>query len=33
LVEPTRVWRDFFKQPEEVVAEGYRFIRETWDAV
>jgi D-psicose/D-tagatose/L-ribulose 3-epimerase len=32
LVEPTRVWRDFFKHPEEVVTEGYRFIRKTWDA-
>jgi D-psicose/D-tagatose/L-ribulose 3-epimerase len=32
LVEPTRVWRDFFKRPEEVVTEGYRFIRDTWQA-
>ncbi len=32
LVEPTRVWRDFFKQPEDVVTEGYHFIRETWAA-
>jgi D-psicose/D-tagatose/L-ribulose 3-epimerase len=32
LVEPTRVWRDFFKQPDEVVAEGYQFIRDTWNA-
>jgi D-psicose/D-tagatose/L-ribulose 3-epimerase len=32
LVEPTRVWRDFFKSPDEVVADGYKFIRETWDA-
>jgi D-psicose/D-tagatose/L-ribulose 3-epimerase len=32
LVEPTRVWRDFFKDPNEVVTEGYRFIRETWNA-
>ncbi len=30
LIEPTRVWRDFFKQPEDVVTEGYQFIRETW---
>jgi D-psicose/D-tagatose/L-ribulose 3-epimerase len=30
LVEPTRVWRDFFKQPDDVVTEGYEFIRETW---
>ena len=32
LVEPTRVWRDFFKQPNEVVTEGYKFIRDTWNA-
>jgi D-psicose/D-tagatose/L-ribulose 3-epimerase len=32
LVEPTRVWRDFFKSPDDVVAEGYKFIRETWNA-
>jgi D-psicose/D-tagatose/L-ribulose 3-epimerase len=32
LVEPTRVWRDFFKSPDEVVTEGHRFIRETWNA-
>jgi D-psicose/D-tagatose/L-ribulose 3-epimerase len=32
LVEPTRVWRDFFKRPEEVVTEGYRFVQETWTA-
>jgi len=32
LVEPTRVWRDFFKQPDEVVTEGYKFIRDTWNA-
>jgi D-psicose/D-tagatose/L-ribulose 3-epimerase len=31
LVEPTRVWRDFFKDPDDVVTEGYRFIRKTWD--
>jgi D-psicose/D-tagatose/L-ribulose 3-epimerase len=30
LVETTRVWRDFFKRPEEVVTEGYEFVRETW---
>jgi D-psicose/D-tagatose/L-ribulose 3-epimerase len=30
LVEPTRVWRDFFKQPDDVVTEGYKFIRDTW---
>jgi D-psicose/D-tagatose/L-ribulose 3-epimerase len=33
LVEPTRVWRDFFKRPEEVVTEGYKFVRETWENV
>jgi D-psicose/D-tagatose/L-ribulose 3-epimerase len=33
LVEPTRVWRDFFKRPEEVVTEGYEFVRETWGNV
>jgi D-psicose/D-tagatose/L-ribulose 3-epimerase len=32
LVEPTRVWRDFFKSADEVVADGYKFVRETWDA-
>jgi len=32
LVEPTHVWRDFFKSPDDVVAEGYKFIRETWNA-
>ena len=32
LVEPTRVWRDFFKNPEEVLTEGYRFVRNTWNA-
>jgi D-psicose/D-tagatose/L-ribulose 3-epimerase len=32
LVEPTRVWRDFFKGPDEVVTEGYQFIRDTWNA-
>jgi D-psicose/D-tagatose/L-ribulose 3-epimerase len=32
LIEPTRVWRDFFKRPEEVVTEGYKFVRNTWHA-
>jgi len=32
LVEPTRVWRDFFKHPDEVVTEGYQFIKDTWKA-
>jgi hypothetical protein len=31
LVEPTRVWRDFFERPEDVVTEGYQFIRDTWE--
>jgi D-psicose/D-tagatose/L-ribulose 3-epimerase len=30
LVEPTRVWRDFFQSPDEVVTEGYRLIKEGW---
>src|ERR1700736_6018447 len=30
LTEPTRVWRDFFERPEDVVTEGYQFIRQTW---
>jgi D-psicose/D-tagatose/L-ribulose 3-epimerase len=33
LVEPTRVWRDFFQRPEDVVTEGYQFIRNTWGNV
>jgi D-psicose/D-tagatose/L-ribulose 3-epimerase len=32
LVEPTRVWRDFFKDPSEVVTEGHKFVRDTWNA-
>lgn len=32
LIEPTRVWRDFFKHPDQVVTEGYRYVRKTWDA-
>ncbi|MBV9274933.1 MAG: sugar phosphate isomerase/epimerase [Verrucomicrobia bacterium] len=32
LVEPTRVWRDFFKRPEEVLTEGYQFVRDIWNA-
>ena len=32
LVEPTRVWRDFFKRPAEVLTEGYQFVRDTWNA-
>lgn len=33
LAAATRVWRDFFPDPEQVYVEGYRFIRETWDAI
>jgi D-psicose/D-tagatose/L-ribulose 3-epimerase len=32
LAAATRVWRDFFASPEEVYTEGYRYIRECWDA-
>jgi D-psicose/D-tagatose/L-ribulose 3-epimerase len=32
LAAATRVWRDFFASPEEVYTEGYRHIRECWDA-
>ena len=32
LAAATRVWRDFFANPEEVYTEGYRYIRECWDA-
>ena len=28
LAAATRVWRDFFPNPEEVYTEGYRYIRE-----
>jgi D-psicose/D-tagatose/L-ribulose 3-epimerase len=31
LAAATRVWRDFFADPEEVYTEGYRLIRECWD--
>ncbi len=31
LAAATRVWRDFFANPEEVYTEGYAFIRDTWD--
>ena len=33
LAAATRVWRDFFASPEEVYVEGYRYIRQCWDAV
>ena len=32
LAAATRVWRDFFANPEEVYTEGYRYIRQCWDA-
>lgn len=32
LAAATRVWRDFFPDPEQVYTEGYRLIRETWSA-
>ncbi|MBV8585747.1 MAG: sugar phosphate isomerase/epimerase, partial [Verrucomicrobia bacterium] len=32
LVEPTRVWRDFFKHSDEVLTEGQKFVRDTWTA-
>jgi D-psicose/D-tagatose/L-ribulose 3-epimerase len=32
LAAATRVWRDFFADPEEVYTEGYQLIRECWDA-
>ncbi len=32
LAAATRVWRDFFPNPEQVYTEGYRLIRETLGA-
>lgn len=32
LIAATRVWRDFFPNPEQVYTEGYTVIREAWDA-
>jgi D-psicose/D-tagatose/L-ribulose 3-epimerase len=32
LAAATRVWRDFFANPEEVYTEGYSYIRQCWDA-
>jgi D-psicose/D-tagatose/L-ribulose 3-epimerase len=32
LAAATRVWRDFFANPEEVYTEGYQYIRTCWDA-
>jgi D-psicose/D-tagatose/L-ribulose 3-epimerase len=31
LAAATRVWRDFFANPEEVYTEGYAYIRKCWD--
>jgi D-psicose/D-tagatose/L-ribulose 3-epimerase len=31
LAAATRVWRDFFPNPEEVYTEGYRYIRDCWE--
>ncbi len=31
LAAATRVWRDFFADPEEVYAEGFALIRSCWD--
>ena len=31
LAAATRVWRDFFASPEEVITEGYAYIRQCWD--
>jgi D-psicose/D-tagatose/L-ribulose 3-epimerase len=30
LAAATRVWRNFFPNPEEVYTEGYRYIKECW---
>lgn len=32
LAAATRVWRDFFPDPEQVYSEGYRLIDDTWRA-
>ena len=32
LAAATRVWRDFFPNPEEVYRDGYDLIRRGWDA-
>lgn len=31
LAAATRVWRDFFANPEEVYVEGHRYIRDCWE--
>ena len=30
LVEPTRVWRDFFPSTNEVYSDGFKLIRDGW---
>jgi D-psicose/D-tagatose/L-ribulose 3-epimerase len=32
LAAATRVWRDFFANPEEVFTEGYRYITDCWES-
>ena len=32
LAAATRVWRDFAESPEAVYRDGYRWIRDGWDA-
>jgi D-psicose/D-tagatose/L-ribulose 3-epimerase len=32
LAAATRVWRDFFKSPEEVYTDGYKFLKKSWNA-
>ena len=32
LAAATRVWRDFAESPEAVYRDGYRCIRDGWDA-
>ncbi len=32
LAAATRVWRDFFPDPEQVYTEGFKFIKEQWKA-
>jgi D-psicose/D-tagatose/L-ribulose 3-epimerase len=31
LAAATRVWRDFFRDPEEVYTDGYRYIKDCWE--
>lgn len=31
LAAATRVWRDFFPDPEEVYVEGFKYITQCWD--